>query len=343
MIHFVICTFIQGIRTTIETLDYRRHGLESGDKVTFKEIKGMTALNGQVFAITYVNPSIFSIDFDTTVEKQQKYLHGGVFKRIKESTKMHFDSLETQLKQPDILINDLSKLDSPPQCLIGIISLHTLCVENKIKLEDIVVNVDMFLKKCEVVNRERQCPLVKLDTELLRKFARTCSGKLAPLCAAIGSMAAQEVLKGLSNKFTPLKQWLLLDAVELYEQSHQSTQTTNQSETMTRYTHLSRCLSHDLIKKLHNSKLFMVGCGAIGCEMLKNYALLGIGSGGGDDGGLITITDNDLIEKSNLNRQFLFRPWHVQVCFSVFKKITHFTVLFCFNFYFFPFSASIVV
>lgn len=29
--------------------------------------------------------------------------------------------------------------------------------------------------------------------------------------------------------------------------------------------------------------------------------------------GLITITDNDLIEKSNLNRQFLFRPEHIQV------------------------------
>jgi len=51
-----------------------------------------------------------------------------------------------------------------------------------------------------------------------------------------------------------------------------------------------------------------VGCGAIGCEMLKNYALMGIGSQG-----LITITDNDLIEKSNLNRQFLFRPQHIRV------------------------------
>jgi len=27
------------------------------------------------------------------------------------------------------------------------------------------------------------------------------------------------------------------------------------------------------------AKVFMVGAGAIGCELLKNYAMLGIGSG----------------------------------------------------------------
>lgn len=43
----------------------------------------------------------------------------------------------------------------------------------------------------------------------------------------------------------------------------------------------------------------MVGCGAIGCELLKNYAMLGIGSG---KEGRITITDPDHIENSNLNR-----------------------------------------
>ena len=37
--------------------------------------------------------------------------------------------------------------------------------------------------------------------------------------------------------------------------------------------------------------------------MMKNYAMLGVSS----EGGLITVADNDVIEKSNLNRQFLFR------------------------------------
>ncbi|CAF5198587.1 unnamed protein product [Rotaria magnacalcarata] len=49
-----------------------------------------------------------------------------------------------------------------------------------------------------------------------------------------------------------------------------------------------------------------VGCGAIGCELLKLFALLGVGRSG-----QITITDHDHIEKSNLNRQFLFHKQHL--------------------------------
>jgi molybdopterin/thiamine biosynthesis adenylyltransferase len=53
----------------------------------------------------------------------------------------------------------------------------------------------------------------------------------------------------------------------------------------------------------------MIGAGAIGCELLKNFAMLGLGSG---KLGLITLTDPDVIEVSNLNRQFLFREKHIR-------------------------------
>ena len=59
---------------------------------------------------------------------------------------------------------------------------------------------------------------------------------------------------------------------------------------------------HDTLTKL---KLFLVGAGAIGCEMLKNWAMMGVGT---SDGVNLAVTDLDSIEKSNLNRQFLFRP-----------------------------------
>ena len=48
----------------------------------------------------------------------------------------------------------------------------------------------------------------------------------------------------------------------------------------------------------------MVGAGALGCEFLKNFAMMGIGAA---DDGMVTLTDDDTIERSNLSRQFLFR------------------------------------
>jgi ubiquitin-activating enzyme E1 len=55
---------------------------------------------------------------------------------------------------------------------------------------------------------------------------------------------------------------------------------------------------------VENLKYFLVGAGAIGCEMLKNWALMGLGAG---EHGRVVVTDMDTIEKSNLSRQFLFR------------------------------------
>lgn len=54
----------------------------------------------------------------------------------------------------------------------------------------------------------------------------------------------------------------------------------------------------------------MIGAGAIGCELLKNYAILGIGI---KNEGHIILTDPDVIETSNLNRQFLFREKHLRM------------------------------
>lgn len=63
-----------------------------------------------------------------------------------------------------------------------------------------------------------------------------------------------------------------------------------------------------------------VGAGAIGCEMLKNWAMMGVACG---PGGQIYVTDMDTIEKSNLNRQFLFRPSDVQVCVNLLQRVLY--------------------
>jgi ubiquitin-activating enzyme E1 len=50
--------------------------------------------------------------------------------------------------------------------------------------------------------------------------------------------------------------------------------------------------------------MFLVGAGAIGCEMIKNWAMMGVSC---NNTGIVYVTDMDHIEKSNLSRQFLFR------------------------------------
>ena len=72
-----------------------------------------------------------------------------------------------------------------------------------------------------------------------------------------------------------------------------------------------------MLEKLAHTRLFMVGAGAIGCELLKNFAMLGVGTGKAQPSknilaGTIVLTDPDVIEVSNLNRQFLFREKHLR-------------------------------
>lgn len=52
---------------------------------------------------------------------------------------------------------------------------------------------------------------------------------------------------------------------------------------------------------------FIIGSGALGCEFIKMFSLMGLGQ----KNHLTYVTDDDNIEISNLNRQFLFRKEHV--------------------------------
>ena len=75
-----------------------------------------------------------------------------------------------------------------------------------------------------------------------------------------------------------------------------------------RYDDQIKIYGQEVQKLLSEVNLFMVGAGALGCELIKAYALMGIGCSAK---GKVYCTDNDNIEISNLNRQFLFRKGNV--------------------------------
>jgi ubiquitin-activating enzyme E1 len=149
-------------------------------------------------------------------------------------------------------------------------------------------------------------PEDELDEKLVKELSYQASGDIAPMVAFIGAFAAQEVLKACSGKFHPLLQSLYFDSLESLPTDAAKVLTEEECAPQgSRYDGQIAVFGKTFQKKIQNYREFLVGSGAIGCEMLKNWAGMGLGSEGN---GVIHITDLDTIEKSNLNRQFLFRP-----------------------------------
>ena len=98
---------------------------------------------------------------------------------------------------------------------------------------------------------------------------------------------------------TQVSQYLYHDCLEALPESADRTPKDDKNDSV-------RVVFGDaMVAKLAKLNYFLVGAGAIGCEVLKNWSLIGLGEKGA--GGKILVTDMDRIEKSNLSRQLLFR------------------------------------
>uniref|UniRef100_A0AAQ5YHE0 E1 ubiquitin-activating enzyme n=2 Tax=Amphiprion ocellaris TaxID=80972 RepID=A0AAQ5YHE0_AMPOC len=302
--------FIQSITQdspgVVTCMDNQPHGLQTGQSVVFREVSGMMELNSTARQVSVLSPHSFAIG-DTS--QLQPYAHGGFFVLVKTPKTYKFETMEQQLCDPQVLTPDFSKPEAPLQIHAAMLALDTF-QEQHSRLPNIgcLQDAEALLKLTEEVNATLKSK-TPVNTELVRCLSRTARGTLPPLAAAVGGVASQEVLKAITGKFAPLQQWLYLDAIEVVRPL-QSLSAEDFFPRGDRYDGLRACIGESMCLELHKLRVFMVGCGAIGCEMLKNFALLGVGLT--KSSGEVCITDPDLIEKSNLNRQFLFRPHHIQ-------------------------------
>ena len=63
-------------------------------------------------------------------------------------------------------------------------------------------------------------------------------------------------------------------------------------------------------QKLANLNYFVIEAGAHGCELLKNFSMMGVGTGAN---GRVIVTDMDVIKRCDLNQNFLFHQWDTGV------------------------------
>ncbi|ETP34904.1 hypothetical protein F442_16847 [Phytophthora nicotianae P10297] len=250
------------------------------------------------------------------------YEGGGVFTQHKKPFTVKFKSFEESLVSPvpegefGLMFTDGAKFGRAEQLHVIMWSLmefeerhgHYPEPHNDQDADEVVAiakegiqHLSAFTR--EGANKQEVMKLEELDEKTARQAALYAAVELHPLAAFYGGVVAQEVVK-FTGKFTPLKQWLHLDAFEVLPDERP----TDAKPIGSRYDHIITAFGLSFQKQLGNVRTFLVGCGALGCEYLKNFAMVGLACG---DKGLVTVTDNDRIEVSNLNRQFLFREHNV--------------------------------
>ncbi|XP_008701996.1 ubiquitin-like modifier-activating enzyme 7 [Ursus maritimus] len=284
------------------------HHFRDGDLVTFSGIEGMVELNG-------CDPRAIRVQEDGTLEigdtaTFSRYLRGGAVTEVKRPVTVSHKPLDVALLQPRVVAPS-------PEAVLRAHCLHQAfrALHQFQHLHgrppqrwdpddaEMVVDLARSLKPLKGAEGE---PLEKqLDEALVRTVALSSAGVLSPMAAMLGAVAAQEVLKAISGKFMPLDQWLYFDALDCLPEDGKFLSTPEDcAQKCCRYDGQIAVFGAGFQRKLSRQHYLLVGAGAIGCELLKGFALVGLGTAAGRG---VTVADMDHIERSNLSRQFLFR------------------------------------
>ena len=258
-------------------------------KINFINEFKFDELKLDVYDLVVLNDGIYEMALDLD-EKSKKFIwikDKMLFNNFREHLIIDIDGEEYPDKYiseiKDKIITTTEKLDIDNHFIIKIISNkeeieikdYQIVKYNQIKInEDIsIVNGKLRFIRLPVIQNHKNLKEFEMKMENYENNVMINS--------IMGGMGASEIFKALTNKYTPINQiWNYDDKVEMN------------------------------LEKLNKIRILMIGCGAIGCELLKNFSHMGINK--------IIMTDMDKIEKSNLNRQFLFHNEDI----NEFKSLT---------------------
>ncbi|CAA6669297.1 unnamed protein product [Spirodela intermedia] len=264
----------------VSFVDDERLEFQDGDLVVFSEVEGMPELNdGRPRRIKNTRMYSFYLEEDTT--KYGPYVKGGIVTQVKQPKVLRFKPLREAMRDPgDFLLSDFSKSDLQRFPVAG-------SEEDAQKLIQLAAAVNETMGDSK---------LESLDETLLRLFGSGSRAVLNPMAAMFGGIVGQEVVKACSGKFHPLFQFFYFDSVESLPK--EALEAVDLRPLNSRYDAQISVFGSKLQKKLEEAKVFVVGSGALGCDFMRPR-------------GKLTVTDDDVIEKSNLSRQFLFRDWNI--------------------------------
>ncbi len=318
----------KGIVLIDDTIGSGKLALSDGDYVVFREVNGMNELNdAKPREMTYVSPIALSIGDTSTFGE---YQGGGIVEQVRVPKPHKYKSLKNSFpepyngnKIPDPI--DLSKFGRNELLHCAVLGLHQYVdahgslpeLNNANQAAEVVAYAKAIYDQGKANNSNWVNNSTEFKEEVVLNFALWARSHIVPVTAFLGGIVAQEIVK-FTGKYTPLDQWLWFDFTETVANLKNPTRTPLNC----RYDDQIAIFGQEIQNRLQSLNLFMIGAGALGCEFVKEFALMGIST----NGGKTIVTDNDNIEISNLNRQFLFRRDDVhhsksKVACNVIKKI----------------------
>ena len=342
-------------------------------RVSFSELVGAEELLSDAsssspstsFLIANCKPTSFELVGVDCSSFKKPYERGGVVVQVKQPKTLAFAPLSAAAEEPlsssttgssGFLVSDFSKFDRPPLLHLGFAALDAFQVEtgrlprawdegDAAKLLELAAALNDAAPVSDASRKVADLDLSSPDSEarkVLSALSFTAAAELSPLAAVFGGVVGQEVVKAASGKFHPIHQFFYFDAMEVLPPSKPVDAdvegVVKASPALARYESQIAVFGAEFQRRLARQRVFLVGAGALGCEFLKAFALMGVGTADGsssssssavvggtveDDDpppssstsssekGLVTVTDDDTIEKSNLSRQFLFRDWDI--------------------------------
>jgi ubiquitin-activating enzyme E1 len=249
----------------------------------------------------------FTLELDSN--KFSAYTRQGVVENVKVPKTVSYHTWKESFANPAasqqfgmLETPDLSKFGRSEQLHTALIGVTEFLKANNKFPEFNDADTAKCLELAKEFMKTSEFKMEEIDDKVFKNAVIFPSCAISPMAAFFGGIVAQEIVK-FTGKYSPLKQWIHFDIYETLPREE-----VNRAPLGCRYDDQIKIYGQELQEKLKKVNLFMVGAGALGCEYIKAFALMGVGC---SPEGLVHCTDNYNIEVSNLNRQFLFRKQNV--------------------------------
>jgi ubiquitin-activating enzyme E1 len=287
----------------VKCIEGEKHDVSKGDIIEFRLAAGETRPGSKCKVVQVKSPTQVTLEFqgDSDITEFCELINDSAvsFRRIKVPTVLQFETLESIISEAYsndslVAVCDLDKTFDTIRraAILSAFRATEAFVQEYGDLPTKETSKE-FIAVSKVVNSQQPSTDSKWKG-VVGRYARTCKGKLCPVQAVIGAIGAQEALKAVSGLYSPIRQFLLFDCEEVLSKKQDMGAISHANTSGHSYV-----LGEAIVKRISSQRIFVVGAGAIGCELLKNLAAMGSNR--------IIVTDMDTIEKSNLSRQLLFR------------------------------------